>query len=65
MLSFRTDGTPLTATGTGWPGRVGFVDAEDIAAVAVHPLTDVPVPTPISFSPDPWRSATTASPRDL
>ncbi|MDT0449448.1 NmrA family NAD(P)-binding protein [Streptomyces hesseae] len=39
--SIRTDGIILTATGTG---RVGFVDAEDIAAVAVHALTDVRAP---------------------
>ncbi|KOV63474.1 NAD(P)H-binding protein [Streptomyces sp. MMG1121] len=35
--SIREDGVILTATGTG---RVGFVDADDIAAVAVHALTD-------------------------
>lgn len=35
--SIRADGTILTATGEG---RVGFVDADDIAAVAVHALTD-------------------------
>ncbi|GGS89569.1 NmrA family NAD(P)-binding protein [Streptomyces cinerochromogenes] len=35
--SIRTHGEILTATGTG---RVGFIDAEDIAAVAVHALTD-------------------------
>ncbi|MDT0441487.1 NmrA family NAD(P)-binding protein [Streptomyces johnsoniae] len=35
--SIRDDGVILTATGTG---RVGFVDADDIAAVAVHALTD-------------------------
>jgi len=34
--SIRTDGTILTATGEG---RIGFVDAHDIAAVAVHALT--------------------------
>ncbi|MDH6436810.1 ergot alkaloid biosynthesis protein [Streptomyces sp. SAI-144] len=34
--SIRKDGTLLTATGEG---RVGFVDADDIAAVAVHALT--------------------------
>ncbi|MFD7626600.1 NmrA family NAD(P)-binding protein [Streptomyces sp. NPDC059851] len=39
--SIRTDGVILTATGTG---RVGFVDADDIAAVAVHALTDVQAP---------------------
>ncbi|GAA2913094.1 NAD(P)H-binding protein [Streptomyces thioluteus] len=33
----RTEGVIRTATGTG---RVGFVDADDIAAVAVHALTD-------------------------
>ncbi|MFE2147319.1 NAD(P)H-binding protein [Streptomyces sp. NPDC059456] len=37
----RTDGTILTATGRG---RVAFVDAEDIAAVAVRALTDVRSP---------------------
>ncbi|MEU9047702.1 MULTISPECIES: NmrA family NAD(P)-binding protein [unclassified Kitasatospora] len=35
--SIREDGAILTATGDG---RVGFVDAEDIAAVAVRALTD-------------------------
>ncbi|KPC64307.1 NAD(P)H-binding protein [Streptomyces chattanoogensis] len=35
--SIRANGTILTAAGTG---RVGFVDAEDIAAVAVRALTD-------------------------
>ncbi|MFD3919020.1 NAD(P)H-binding protein [Streptomyces sp. NPDC058595] len=35
--SIRADGTVSTATGEG---RVGFVDADDIAAVAVHALTD-------------------------
>lgn len=35
--SIRADGTVSTATGAG---RVGFVDADDIAAVAVHALTD-------------------------
>ncbi|REK90828.1 NAD-dependent epimerase/dehydratase family protein [Streptomyces inhibens] len=39
--SIRTDGTILTATGTG---RVAFVDADDIAAVAVHALVDEPAP---------------------
>lgn len=36
-LSIREDGVLRTATGSG---RVGFVDAEDIAAVAAHALTD-------------------------
>ncbi|MEU0075059.1 NmrA family NAD(P)-binding protein [Streptomyces sp. NPDC006332] len=36
-LSIRENGTIWTATGSG---RVGFVDAEDIAAVAVRALTD-------------------------
>ncbi|WP_232110074.1 NmrA family NAD(P)-binding protein [Streptomyces buecherae] len=40
--SVRGDGVLTTATGTG---RVGFVDADDIAAVAVHALTDDPPPT--------------------
>jgi uncharacterized protein YbjT (DUF2867 family) len=40
-LSIREDGTIWTATGSG---RVGFVDAEDIAAVAVHALTDEHAP---------------------
>ncbi|MFF4754680.1 NAD(P)H-binding protein [Streptomyces sp. NPDC002514] len=40
-LSIRADGTIWTATGDG---RVGFVDAEDIAAVAAHALTDERVP---------------------
>ncbi|WEV27990.1 NAD(P)H-binding protein [Streptomyces sp. 71268] len=40
--SVRGDGVLTTATGTG---RVGFVDAEDIAEVAVHALTDDPPPT--------------------
>jgi uncharacterized protein YbjT (DUF2867 family) len=35
--SIRAHGEILTATGTG---RVGFVDADDIAAVTVHALTD-------------------------
>ncbi|MFI0203487.1 NAD(P)H-binding protein [Streptomyces sp. NPDC016734] len=35
--SIRTDGEILTAAGSG---RVGFVDADDIAAVAVRALTD-------------------------
>ncbi|MFD5895572.1 NAD(P)H-binding protein [Streptomyces sp. NPDC060366] len=35
--SIRADGTMSTATGAG---RVAFVDADDIAAVAVHALTD-------------------------
>ncbi|CAL9658078.1 NAD(P)H azoreductase [Streptomyces sp. enrichment culture] len=39
--SIRADGTILTAAGSG---RVGFVDADDIAAVAVHALTDERVP---------------------
>ncbi|GGZ73598.1 NAD(P)H-binding protein [Streptomyces bluensis] len=40
-VSIREDGIIATATGTG---RVGFVDAEDIAAVAVHALTDEHAP---------------------
>ncbi|GAA1892637.1 NAD(P)H-binding protein [Streptantibioticus ferralitis] len=39
--SIRANGTILTATGEG---RVGFVDADDIAAVAVHALTDAQAP---------------------
>jgi ergot alkaloid biosynthesis protein len=39
--SIREDGTLLTATGAG---RVGFVDADDIAAVAVHALTTPQAP---------------------
>ncbi|MFE2605600.1 NmrA family NAD(P)-binding protein [Streptomyces mirabilis] len=39
--SIREDGVILTATGDG---RVGFVDAEDIAAVAVRALTDEQAP---------------------
>jgi uncharacterized protein YbjT (DUF2867 family) len=39
--SIRTDGTLLTATDEG---RVGFVDADDIAAVAVHALTTAQAP---------------------
>ncbi|MEU1784192.1 MULTISPECIES: NAD(P)H-binding protein [Streptomyces] len=39
--SIRDDGIILTAAGTG---RVGFVDADDIAAVAAHALTDVHAP---------------------
>ena len=35
-LSILAQGSILTATGSG---RVGFIDAEDIAAVAVHALT--------------------------
>ncbi|MEW2432970.1 NAD(P)H-binding protein [Streptomyces caniferus] len=37
--SIRTSGVLLTATGAG---RVGFIDADDIAAVAAHALTDEP-----------------------
>ncbi|MGQ4727523.1 MULTISPECIES: NAD(P)H-binding protein [Streptomyces] len=40
-LSIREAGVIRTATGGG---RVGFVDAEDIAAVAVHALTDEQAP---------------------
>ncbi|MEV7602150.1 NAD(P)H-binding protein [Kitasatospora sp. NPDC089797] len=39
--SVRADGLLLTATGEG---RVAFVDADDIAAVAVHALTDLRAP---------------------
>ncbi|MEV4752216.1 ergot alkaloid biosynthesis protein [Streptosporangium sp. NPDC049248] len=39
--SIRDDGVILTATGAG---RVGFIDADDIAAVAVRALTDETVP---------------------
>ncbi|KES04872.1 oxidoreductase [Streptomyces toyocaensis] len=39
--SIRDDNTIWTATGSG---RVGFVDAGDIAAVAVHALTDEQAP---------------------
>jgi uncharacterized protein YbjT (DUF2867 family) len=40
-LSIRERGSILTATGSG---RVGFIDAEDIAAVAFHALTDEHAP---------------------
>ncbi|MEU9169470.1 NAD(P)H-binding protein [Streptomyces sp. NPDC048420] len=40
-LGIRDTGTIRTAAGKG---RIGFVDAEDIAAVAVHALTDVRAP---------------------
>ncbi|WP_097982653.1 NAD(P)H-binding protein [Streptomyces sp. f150] len=40
-LSIRDEGVIRTATGTG---RVGFVDAADIAAVAVRALTDEQAP---------------------
>jgi uncharacterized protein YbjT (DUF2867 family) len=40
-LSIREDGAIWTATDSG---RVGFVDAGDIAAVAVHALTDEHAP---------------------
>ncbi|MEV4611089.1 NAD(P)H-binding protein [Kitasatospora sp. NPDC049258] len=40
-LSIREEGAVLTATGDG---RVGFVDAGDIAAVAVRALIDEPAP---------------------
>ncbi|MEO3749427.1 NAD(P)H-binding protein [Streptomyces sp. B6B3] len=40
-LSIREEGVIRTATGAG---RVGFVDAEDIAAVAVRALTDQRAP---------------------
>ncbi|MEV7341304.1 NAD(P)H-binding protein [Streptomyces sp. NPDC093544] len=39
--TIRADGTIRTAAGEG---RVGFVDADDIAAVAVHALTDAQAP---------------------
>ncbi|MFF9978023.1 NmrA family NAD(P)-binding protein [Streptomyces erythrochromogenes] len=39
--TIRDDGTILTASGDG---RVGFIDAEDIAAVAVRALTDEQAP---------------------
>ncbi|MFG2232683.1 NAD(P)H-binding protein [Streptomyces sp. NBC_01310] len=39
--SIREDGAIRTGTGKG---RVGFIDAEDIAAVAVRALTDAQVP---------------------
>ncbi|MFC9243959.1 NmrA family NAD(P)-binding protein [Streptomyces sp. NPDC057136] len=39
--SIREDGAILTASGDG---RVGFIDAEDIAAVAVRALTDEKAP---------------------
>ncbi|THA87055.1 NAD(P)H-binding protein [Streptomyces sp. A0592] len=39
--TIRNDGAILTASGDG---RVGFIDAEDIAAVAVHALTDEHAP---------------------
>jgi uncharacterized protein YbjT (DUF2867 family) len=39
--SIRDEGVICTATGSG---RVGFVDAEDIAAVAVRALTDEQAP---------------------
>ncbi|GGS27144.1 oxidoreductase [Streptomyces griseoviridis] len=39
--SIREEGVIRTATGAG---RVGFVDAEDIAAVAAHALTDERAP---------------------
>ncbi|WP_326680898.1 NAD(P)H-binding protein [Streptomyces sp. NBC_01237] len=39
--TIRADGTIRTATGGG---RVGFVDADDIAAVAVHALTEAQAP---------------------
>ncbi|MFG2826406.1 NAD(P)H-binding protein [Streptomyces sp. NPDC048434] len=39
--SIRAGGDIMTATGEG---RVGFIDADDIAAVAVHALTDEPAP---------------------
>jgi uncharacterized protein YbjT (DUF2867 family) len=40
-LSIAEQGSILTATGTG---RVGFIDAEDIAAVAFHALTSEHAP---------------------
>lgn len=40
-LSIQEHGSILTATGSG---RVGFIDAEDIAAVAFHALTDEHAP---------------------
>ncbi|WP_369390629.1 NAD(P)H-binding protein [Streptomyces sp. CG1] len=49
--SIREDGVILTATGTG---RVGFVDAEDIAAAAVRALTDDRAPNtdPVLTGPE-------------
>ncbi|MFD5746647.1 NAD(P)H-binding protein [Streptomyces sp. NPDC127033] len=41
VTSIRDHGLLFSATGRG---RVGFVDADDIAAVAVHSLTDDPAP---------------------
>ncbi len=59
--SIRDEGIIWTATESG---RVGFVDAEDIAAVAVRALTDEQAPnTDLLLSPDPRHSATTTSPR--
>ncbi|AYN42749.1 ergot alkaloid biosynthesis protein [Streptomyces dangxiongensis] len=40
-VSMREEGVVRTATGSG---RVGFIDAGDIAAVAVHALTDARAP---------------------
>ncbi|MEU0255342.1 NAD(P)H-binding protein [Streptomyces sp. NPDC006184] len=40
-VSMREEGVIRTATGSG---RVGFIDAGDIAAVAVHALTDAQAP---------------------
>ncbi|MCX4974139.1 NAD(P)H-binding protein [Streptomyces sp. NBC_00620] len=40
-MTIRADGTIRTAAGEG---RVGFVDADDIAAVAVHALTEPQAP---------------------
>ncbi|MFE2938203.1 NAD(P)H-binding protein [Streptomyces sp. NPDC059255] len=42
VTSIREQGLIFSATGRG---RVGFVDADDIAAVAVHSLTDDPAPS--------------------
>ncbi|MFI8998783.1 NAD(P)H-binding protein [Streptomyces sp. NPDC053542] len=49
--SIRESGTLLTATGDG---RVGFVDADDIAAVAVRALTDDRAPNadPVLTGPE-------------
>lgn len=54
--SIRDQGTIMTAAGTG---RVGFVDADDIAAVAVQALTQDRAPTADPVLTGPGRAGST------
>ncbi len=58
--SIRDEGSIWTATESG---RVGFIDAEDIAAVAVRALTDEQAPNTDLLLTGPEALATTTSPR--